>query len=230
MTHTQQYMHDETRCPITGAIVITLAVAALLDMGTSTALSLTDHQPSLPVIMFRIADAYASPVALVTSFISGIFWLFKMQKAFKLFFDVTLSLSMLALLDNLVGLIVCLFDKQDNPAYLLLSASFVYMENIAVFAAYYWKFDHPYQVRIAAGEKIHPGIVFPHNMSSFDSLTGWQPKYVDYLFLSFNTASTFGPTLPIPLRNPIQIGMMLQVTIAMAVLIMLAARAIGLIN
>ena len=73
MTHAPQHMHDETRCTITGAIVITLAVAALLDMGTSTALSLTDHQPSLPVVMFRIADAYASPVALVTSLIAGIF-------------------------------------------------------------------------------------------------------------------------------------------------------------
>ena len=53
---------------------------------------------------------------------------------------------------------------------------------------------------------------------------------VDYLFLSFNTASTFGPTLPVPLRAPVQLGMMLQVLIAMAVLVMLAARAIGLIS
>ena len=180
--------------------------------------------------MFRIADAYASPIALLTTFITAFFWMTKSQKSFKLFFNITLWLSMIALLDNLVGLIVCLFDKQDNPEYLLLSACLVYLENVAVFAAYYWRFDHPLQMRIAAGEKIHPGIVFPHNTSGFQSLVGWQPKYVDYLFLSFNTASTFGPTLPVPLRNPVQLGMMLQVTIAMAVLIMLAARAIGLIN
>jgi len=34
----------------------------------------------------------------------------------------------------------------------------------------------------------------------------------------------------VPLRGPIQIGMMLQVAIAIAVLVMLAARAIGLIG
>lgn len=222
--------HDETRCATTGAIVVTLGVAACLDIATSSALSLTDHQPSLSVVMFRIADAYASPIALLTTFITAFFWMTKSKKSFKLFFNITLWLSMIALLDNLVGLIVCLFDKQDNPEYLLLSACLVYLENVAVFAAYYWRFDHPLQIRIAAGEKIHPGIVFPHNTSGFQSLVGWQPKYVDYLFLSFNTASTFGPTLPVPLRNPVQLGMMLQVTIAMAVLIMLAARAIGLIT
>jgi hypothetical protein len=222
--------HDETRCATTGAIVATLGVAACFDIATSTALSLTDHQPSLSVVMFRVADAYASPIALLTTLITAFFWLIKSQKSFKLFFNITLWLSMIALLDNLVGLIVCLFDKQDNPEYLLLSACLVYLENVAVFAAYYWRFDHPLQIRIAAGEKINPGIVFPQNTYGFQSLVGWRPKYVDYLFLSFNTASTFGPTLPIPLRNPIQIGMMLQVTIAMAVLIMLAARAIGLIN
>jgi hypothetical protein len=230
MTNTPTHMHDEPRCTTNGALVLTLAVAALLDMATSTALSLTDHSPSVPVIIFRIVDAYASPATLVASVITGTFWLLNWQKAGKLLFSVTLAFAMLALLDNLVGLIVSLFDKQDDPADLLLSASLVYVESLAVFAAYYWKFDNPYQVRIAAGEKIHPGIVFPHNMCAFDSLTGWKPTFMDYAFLSFNTASTFGPTLPIPLRNPIQIGMMLQVAIAMAVLIMLAARAIGLIS
>lgn len=222
--------HDETRCSTTGAIVITLAVAACLDIATSTSLSLTDHSPSVAVVMFRLADEYASPIAFITTVIAGLFWLTKIRKWFKLFFDVTLLLSLIALMDNLVGLIMCLFDKQDNPGFLLLSASLVYLENIAVFAAFYWRFDHPLQVRIAAGEKIHPGIVFPHNTSGFQSLIGWRPKFVDYLFLSFNTASTFGPTLPVPLRNPIQLGMMLQVAVAMAVLVMLTARAIGLIN
>ncbi len=213
-----------------GAMALTLGVAAIFDIATSTSLSMTDQAPSTSVIIFRLADAYASPVALFTTFITTFFWLINIKRLFMILFDLTLGLSMIALLDNLVGLIVCLFDKQDNPGYLLLSASLVYLENIAVFTAFYWRFDHLLQAQIASGEKIHPGIVFPHNTSGFHSLTGWQPKFVDYLFLSFNTASTFGPTLPVPLRSSIQLGMMLQVTIAMAVLVMLTARAIGLIN
>ena len=106
----------------------------------------------------------------------------------------------------------------------------MYLENIAFFTVFYWHFDHPLQIRIAAGEKIHPEIVFPQYGSPFESLANWKPSYLDYLFLSFNTSSTFGPTHPIPLRGTVQVGMMLQVSIAMAILIMLAARAIGLIH
>ncbi len=213
-----------------GAMTLTLAVGALLDIATSTSLRLTDPEPSLAVVIFNLADGYTSPIALITFFMAGVFWLNRSAGGFKIFFDTTLWLSMIALLDNLVGLILCLFDKQDNPSFLLASACLVYFENIAVFTVFYWRFDHAHQNRIAAGEQIHPGIVFPHGSLPFKTLVGWRPKYLDYLFLSFNTASTFGPTLPIPLRGSIQLGMMLQVTIAMGVLVMLAARAVGLIG
>lgn len=213
-----------------GAVLGSLAVASLLDMATSESLSLTDHAPSAAVIMFRAADTYASPLALLTGIMALMLWWQRAYRSLRLVFDVTLALAIIALLDNVVGLIVCLFDKQDNPGFLLLSSSLVYLENIAVFAAFYWRFDHAHQHRVAAGEATHPGILFPHNTMSFKSLQGWCPGFVDYLFLSFNTSSTFGPTLPVPLRGPIQIGMMVQVMIAMAVLVMLAARAIGLIG
>lgn len=213
-----------------GATLGSLAVASLLDIATSQSLSLTDHAPSTAVVMFRLADAYASPLALITAIMGLLLWWQCAQRSMRLVFDVTLVLAIVALLDNVVGLIVCLFDKQDNPGFLLLSSALVYLENIAVFAAFYWRFDHAHQHRVAAGEATHPGILFPHNTMSFKSLQGWCPGFVDYLFLSFNTSSTFGPTLPVPLRGPIQIGMMLQVAIAMAVLVMLAARAIGLIG
>jgi hypothetical protein len=213
-----------------GAVLGSLAAASLLDVATSASLSLTDHAPSPAVIIFRAADTYASPMALLTAAIALVFWWRRSYRLMRIAFDVTLVLTIIALLVNVVGLVVCLFDKQDNPAFLLLSSALVYLENVAVFAAFYWRFDHPHQHRMAAGEATHPGILFPHNTMAFKSLQGWCPGFVDYLFLSFNTSSTFGPTLPVPLRGPIQIGMMVQVAIAMAVLVMLAARAIGLIG
>ena len=221
---------DETWCPDTGAIVVTLGVAALLDMATAEALSLMDHAPSLGVVIFRLIDSYASPVALASTLIAWIFWIWRSQTHFKFFFKMTMGLSLLALVDNLVGLIICLFDKQDSPGFLLLSASFVYLENIAVFTAFYWYFDHPLQIRIAAGEKIRSEILFPQHGLPFESLANCKPSYMDYLFLTFNTSSTFGPTHPIPLGGTVQVGMMLQVSVAMVILIVLAARAIGLIH
>lgn len=213
-----------------GGILATLILASLLDLATAQSLSRTDLRPSYAVKLFQIVDTYASPVALMAAVVTLLCWASRARTMFRLVFDITLTLSIIALLDNVVGLVLCLFDKQENPAYLLLAAALVYFENIAVFVAFYWRFDHPYQQRIADGEEIHPGIIFPHHTMQFKSLETWRPAFVDYLFLSFNTSSTFGPTLPVPLRASIQWGMMLQVAVAMTVLVMLAARAIGLIG
>jgi hypothetical protein len=135
-----------------GATLGSLAVASLLDIATSQSLSLTDHAPSTAVVMFRLADAYASPLALITAIMGLLLWWQRAQRSMRLVFDVTLVLAIVALMDNVVGLVVCLFDKQDNPGFLLLSSALVYLENIAVFAAFYWRFDHAHQHRVAAGE------------------------------------------------------------------------------
>jgi len=213
-----------------GAVQLSLVVASLLDLGTSNALSLTDRAPSAAVLAFQFLDRWATPAALVASGIAGLAWTIGSRKAFLRLLDLALALALVALTVNLVGLIACLFDKQDNPGFLLLAASLVYLENIAVFAAFYWRFDHAYREWAGEGMPPHPGVVFPHDTAAFHTLKGWRPGFVDYLFLSFNTASTFGPTLPVPLRAPVQLGMMLQVLVAMAVLVMLAARAIGMIG
>ncbi|MFM7808921.1 MAG: hypothetical protein ACKPEA_13500, partial [Planctomycetota bacterium] len=176
-----------------GAVQLSLVAASLLDLATSNALSLTDRAPSSAVLAFQFLDRWATPAALVTSGIAGLAWIASASRGFLRLLDAALALAMVALLVNLVGLIACLFDKQDNPGFLLLSASLVYLENIAVFAGFYWRFDHAYREWQGDGTPPHPGVVFPHDTASFHSLKGWRPGFVDYLFLSFNTASTFGP-------------------------------------
>ncbi len=206
-----------------------LVVAGILDIATGESLSMTEHSPASLVLVLRSLDQFCSPLALVCAVLAALLW-FRGSPRFLVWFDFVLVLAMLALLDNLAGLIVSIFEPKVSAAYLLLSASLVYLENITVFVAYYWRFDHKFQDRIARGEQVHPAVMFPQNSLSSESMRGWRPNFMDYLFLSFNTASTFGPTLPVPLRASMQIGMMIQVTIAMAVLIMIAARAIGLIG
>jgi len=213
-----------------GAVLVSLIIASLLDLGTADALRLTDRAPSTAVLLFQFLDQWTTPAALVAAVITGLTWIAGSQGWFRRTLDLTLGFAMLALLVNLVGLIACLFDKQDSPGFLLLAAALVYLENIAVFAGFYWRFDHMHREWQGEGTPPHPGVVFPHDTASFHSLKGWRPAFVDYLFLSFNTASTFGPTLPVPLRAPVQLGMMLQVLVAMTVLVMLAARAVGMIG
>lgn len=200
----------------------------MLDISTGKSLSMTENSPAALVLFLRALDVYVSPFTLVCFVFGVILWL-RRSKQFFYMFDIMLVLALLALLNNLAGLIVSIFDPKVKAGFLLLSACLVYLENIAVFVGYYWRFDHKFQERISAGEIIHPAVMFPQNTIETQSMKGWRPGFMDYLFLSFNTASTFGPTLPVPLSAPIQSGMMMQVSIAMTVLIMIAARAIGLI-
>lgn len=213
-----------------GAVLLSLVAASLLDLGTADALRLTDRAPSTAVLLFQFLDRWTTPAALVAALIGGVAWIGGTPAPFRRLLNLTLALALVALLVNLIGLIACLFDKQDKPGFLLLSAALVYLENIAVFTAFYWRFDHGWREPIADGARPHPGVVFPHDTADFHTLQGWRPGFVDYLFLSFNTANTFGPTLPVPLRASMQLGMMLQVLVAMTVLVMLAARAVGLIG
>jgi hypothetical protein len=72
--------------------------------------------------------------------------------------------------------------------------------------------------------------LFPQDVAAYSGYADWVPGFVDYLFLSFSTSSTLGPTETLPLARPVKLLMILQVSISLLVLVVLAARAIGLIG
>jgi hypothetical protein len=57
----------------------------------------------------------------------------------------------------------------------------------------------------------------------------WSPGFVDYLFLAFNTSTAFSPTDVPVLSRWAKLLMMIQATIALVVVIVLAARAINIL-
>jgi hypothetical protein len=59
--------------------------------------------------------------------------------------------------------------------------------------------------------------------------TGWRPGFVDYLFLAFNTSTAFSPT-DVPVLSRWAKGlMMVQSSISLGTLAILAARAINIL-
>jgi len=57
----------------------------------------------------------------------------------------------------------------------------------------------------------------------------WSPRFVDYLFLAFNTSTAFSPT-DTPVLTPwAKVLSMLQASISLAVVAILAARAVGML-
>jgi hypothetical protein len=53
---------------------------------------------------------------------------------------------------------------------------------------------------------------------------------VDYLTFAFTTSSSLGPAEALPLAKPSKLLVTLQVSLSLVILLVLAARAIGLIS
>ena len=58
----------------------------------------------------------------------------------------------------------------------------------------------------------------------------WSPNFLDYLFLAFNTSTAFSPTDTPVLTRWGKILMMIESTISLGVLVVLAARAVNIIR
>ena len=117
------------------------------------------------------------------------------------------------------------------PLALLRSAAALWVTNILVFASWYWRLDAggPHQRYIngghTKGDFLFPQMTLPPAMQR----TNWSPGFVDYLFLAFNTSTAFSPTDTPVLSRWAKIVMMVQSTISLATLTLLAARAVNIL-
>jgi len=138
-----------------------------------------------------------------------------------------LGLITAAMIGALVLLIAALLDHTEKPRDLLRSAGALWISNILVFASWYWRLDAggPNQ-RDLRGEHTEGAFLFPQ-MSLGDR--DWMPGFVDYLFLAFNTSTAFSPT-DVPVLSRWAKGMMMvQSTISLSTLVLLAARAVNIL-
>lgn len=139
----------------------------------------------------------------------------------------------------LVASVVLLIEElpmhRESPTKLLLSAGFLWVSNVLVFALWYWRLDAggPHGRDARAG---HPdgAFLFPQMTMSpppgHDSRAGlWSPNFVDYLFLAFNTSTAFSPTDAPVIERWAKALMMLQSLISLTVLALLAARAVNIL-
>jgi hypothetical protein len=144
-----------------------------------------------------------------------------------------LGLVTVALAWSLGFLIAALLGKRLAPEELLRSAVALWISNILVFASWYWRLDaggpHRREMRRshADGAFLFPQMVLPEGSKLADP--GWKPEFVDYLFLAFNTSTAFSPTDVPVLGRWAKVLMMVQSSISLATIAILAARAINIL-
>jgi hypothetical protein len=130
-----------------------------------------------------------------------------------------------------LGLLVEAIPKhQIDPKILLRSAASLWATNVLVFALWYWRLDAggPHERDKSPGHD-EGAFLFPQMNFGTSSDPNWSPNFVDYLFLAFNTSTALSPADTQALSRWVKIMMMIQATISLAVVALLAARAVNIL-
>jgi hypothetical protein len=130
-----------------------------------------------------------------------------------------------------LGLLVAAIQKHEiDPKTLLRSAVALWVTNVLVFALWYWRLDAggPHEREKLPGHE-SGAFLFPQMNLEANSDANWSPNFVDHLFLAFNTSTALSPADTPALSRWAKILMMVQATISLAVLALLAARAVNIL-
>jgi uncharacterized membrane protein len=113
---------------------------------------------------------------------------------------------------------------------LILTALDIYLTNIIIFGLLYWEVDGGGPGQRAKTEKHDHDFMFPQNQNEDYKHPDWLPTFVDYVYLSSTNAMAFSPTDTMPLSRRAKIIMLVQATISLVVVALVAARAVNILG
>ena len=117
----------------------------------------------------------------------------------------------------------------DDPGTLLATGAAIWATNVIGFALWYWQFDRGGPTPRARGERSVPDFWFPQ-MQTPDLDPEWEPRFVDYLYVSFTNATAFSPTDTMPLSRWAKLTMLVQSAVSLATVALVVARAVNVLK
>ena len=145
------------------------------------------------------------------------------------------SIITLALIASVTLLVLAVPAHKEPPLALLCSGVELWLTNVLVFGAWYWRLDGGGPTkRHELREFGSCSFVFPQmqiekvERGRFEC-QGWRPHFIDYLFIAWTTSSTFGPTDAPLLARWAKILAMVQIAISLTIVIVLISRAVGVL-
>jgi hypothetical protein len=142
------------------------------------------------------------------------------------------SVITLALIASVGLLVAAVPSHKETPVELLSSGAELWLTNVLVFALWYWRLDGggPH-LREMGSHHTAGAFFFPQMMDGapIENAKTWSPRFIDYVFLAFNTSTAFSPTDTPVLARWGKVLMMLQSIISLAILVLLAARAVNIL-
>jgi hypothetical protein len=113
---------------------------------------------------------------------------------------------------------------------LLASGGAIWLSNVIAFGLWYWDLDRGGAAARARGSGRRPAFVFPEMVNAEYVGPGWYPKFMDYLHLSFTTATAFSPTDVSAIKPWAKLMMMAEEAISLVVAVLVVSRAVNILR
>ncbi len=113
---------------------------------------------------------------------------------------------------------------------LLASGGAIWLTNVIAFGLWYWDLDRGGAAARARGAGGLPAFVFPEMSNAQYVRADWYPKFMDYLHLSFTTATAFSPTDVSAIRPWAKLMMMAEEAISLVVAVLVVSRAVNILR
>lgn len=142
-----------------------------------------------------------------------------------------IALVSLALLTSLLLLVHDLLRGHVVPGKsLVYTAIAFWATNVIIYALWYWELDsggpNSRHDRVLAERDF----LFPQQASPDVFTEPWHPQFFDYLYTSFTNSTAFSPTDTMPLTRWAKALMMTQSAMALATIVLVAARAVNVLS
>jgi len=177
---------------------------------------------------YVIGVAVLVPIAAVGLTAPRTRWL-RVERTVTLLFFVVVTVGNLANLGNLVYAMLNR-SAETSGLQLLTSSIAVWVNNVLTFSLLYWQMDRGGPEARVNDAGTRPDWLFPQMGAAENVLPDWRPVFVDYLFLSYSTATAFSTTDVMPLTSRAKMLMMLESTISLATIVVVASRAINILG
>ncbi len=220
MTDPAAARHFESRWPVIAAILVVIGVLALLPGRLMLA---------PPWVSYGAGVCVLAPMLMVQLSRGGARWS-RIERAIVLAFCLFAGGTTLANLANLIEAI--LYRPKDVGGLQLLSSSVgLWAVNVLLFSLIYWEIDRGGPETRTNGGEARPDWLFPQDGAPPEQVApGWLPTFVDYLYLSFSTATAFSTTDAMPVTQRAKLSMMLESTISLMTIVIVASRAINVLG
>ena len=148
----------------------------------------------------------------------------------------TAALALIAIISAANGASIVLLvhaivnGRHINGHELIRAAIHMWCTNALVFALWFWQLDSGGPVERRRHPRSAPDFLFPQTAAPELAPPNWQPRFLDYLYLSFTNATAFSPTDVMPLTQWAKMLMLVESAASLLLLVMVAARAVNVLT